>query len=94
MNLSGKTVLLTGASGGIGQAIARRLAAAGASVTLSGRRADVLEQLARELDADVIAADLADPVAVQQLASACADVDVARGQRRAARLRAAGEVRR
>jgi NADP-dependent 3-hydroxy acid dehydrogenase YdfG len=44
-DLSGKTALVTGASGGIGGAIARALHKQGATVTLSGTRADVLEQL-------------------------------------------------
>ena len=49
MLISGKTVLLTGATGGIGHAIARRLHAGGARLILTGRRTDVLEPLAREL---------------------------------------------
>jgi short-subunit dehydrogenase len=54
------TVLLTGASGGIGQAIARALAARGAQLVLTGRRADVLEPLAQELGARALAVDLAE----------------------------------
>jgi short-subunit dehydrogenase len=42
VNVSGRTVLLTGASGGIGHAIARSLHAGGAKLVLTGRRADVL----------------------------------------------------
>lgn len=76
MKIAGKTVLVTGATGGIGQAIARELAAAGAKLTLSGRRVDVLETLAAELGAQVIAADLADRDDVGRLAAAYADVDV------------------
>lgn len=76
MNLSGRTALVTGATGGIGQAIARHLVAAGAHVRLSGRRAEVLESLATELGAELIAADLADRSEVQQLARSCLDVDV------------------
>ncbi len=59
MNLSGDTVLLTGATGGIGQAIARALAAGGAKLILTGRREAMLEPLARELGARAIVCDLA-----------------------------------
>ena len=50
MKLNGKLILLTGASGGIGQAIARRLAAQGAQLMLVGRSTQILHSLARELD--------------------------------------------
>lgn len=48
-DLSGRTALVTGASGGIGGAIARALHGAGASVALSGTRAEALEALAADL---------------------------------------------
>ncbi len=48
-DLSGKTALVTGASGGIGAAIARRLHAQGAAVALSGTRTEAIETLAGEL---------------------------------------------
>ena len=48
-DLTGKTALVTGASGGLGGAIARALHAQGASVALSGTRRDALEGLAAEL---------------------------------------------
>jgi len=76
MNISGRTALVTGASGGLGQAIARALAGAGAQLVLSGRRGDVLEGLASELGAQVAPADLSDPDAVRSLAAAHADVDI------------------
>jgi 3-oxoacyl-[acyl-carrier protein] reductase len=68
-DLSGKTALVTGASGGIGQAIARALHAQGASVALSGTRRDVLEALQAELGGrtQVLVCDLADGAAVDAL---------------------------
>lgn len=55
----GTRALVTGANGGLGQAIARALHAAGASVVLSGRRADALAPLAKEIGAPIVVADLA-----------------------------------
>ncbi len=48
-DLSGKTALVTGATGGIGGAIARALHAQGATVAISGTRREVLDTLAGEL---------------------------------------------
>jgi short-subunit dehydrogenase len=76
VNVSGSRVLVTGATGGLGQAIARRLHAAGAQLVLTGRRVEVLEPLAAEVGAQALAVDLADPAAVERLAAECADVDV------------------
>ncbi|MEY2517214.1 MAG: hypothetical protein QOJ89_4572 [bacterium] len=76
MNIDGRTALVTGASGGLGQAIARALAGAGAKLVLSGRRADVLESLASELGAAVTPADLSDPASVRALAAAHDDIDI------------------
>ncbi len=60
-DLSGRTALVTGASGGIGGAISRALAQQGARVVISGTRTAALDALAAELgpDAAVVAADLA-----------------------------------
>jgi 3-oxoacyl-[acyl-carrier protein] reductase len=67
--LDGRSALVTGASGGIGAAIARALHAQGAAVALSGTRRDALEALAGELGerAFVCAADLSDPAAADAL---------------------------
>lgn len=69
-------VLVTGATGGIGQAISRTFAARGASLVLSGRRADVLEALATELHAEAVIADLADAADIERLVSAASEADV------------------
>lgn len=68
-DLSGKTALVTGASGGIGGAIARALHAAGATVALSGTRREALDALAGELAAraHVLPCDLTDAKAVDGL---------------------------
>jgi 3-oxoacyl-[acyl-carrier protein] reductase len=68
-NLSGKTALVTGATGGIGGAIARTLHKAGAAVAVSGRQAERLQALAGELGdrAHVLPCDLSDRAAVGKL---------------------------
>jgi short-subunit dehydrogenase len=76
MNISGSTVLLTGATGGIGHAIARALAERGGKLILTGRRTDVLEPLARELDGRALAVDLAEPAEIDRLVSEAGDVDI------------------
>ena len=78
LELRDSTVLITGATGGIGGAIARALARRGARLVLSGRRADALEPLERELTARTVVADLADRDDVDRLAAeaARAGVDV------------------
>jgi short-subunit dehydrogenase len=76
VQISGSTVLLTGATGGIGHAIARALGGRGAKLILTGRRSDVLEPLAAELDARTLTVDLSDRAAVDQLAADAADADI------------------
>ena len=76
MNLDGRSVLLTGATGGIGKAIARALAARGARLVLTGRRADVLEPLAAEVGGRAVVCDLALPDEVTRLLSECSNADV------------------
>jgi len=71
-DLTGKTALITGASGGIGAEIARAFHARGAAVVLSGTREPVLKDLAAQLGerAAVALADLSDPAAVDGLVEA------------------------
>ena len=76
MNLGGRTVLLTGATGGIGNAIARAAAARGARLVLTGRRADVLEPLAEELSGRAIACDLSQAEEVTRLLAEVGNADV------------------
>jgi uncharacterized protein len=78
VQLDGSTALLTGATGGIGQAVAEALDAAGARVLLSGRRTELLEELRARLGdrAACLPADLAKPGAVAELATRAGDVDV------------------
>ena len=81
-DLTGKNALITGASGGIGGAIAKALHDAGATVGLSGTRVDPLEALASELGerAHVLPCNLSDPEAVEalpkQAAAAMGSVDI------------------
>lgn len=74
-DLSGKRALVTGASGGIGGAIARALHGAGATVALSGTREAPLAALAAELGprALVLACDLSDPAAIEALPKRAAE---------------------
>jgi short-subunit dehydrogenase len=76
MELRGRTVLLTGATGGIGHALARAMHREGASLLLTGRRTDVLEPLAAETGGRAIACDLSDAAEVDRLAQECAGADV------------------
>jgi 3-oxoacyl-[acyl-carrier protein] reductase len=71
-DLTGKTALVTGATGGIGGSIARALHRQGATVALSGTRKEVLEALAHDLGerAFVCPADLSDTASVEALVPA------------------------
>jgi short-subunit dehydrogenase len=62
-----RTVLLTGATGGLGHAIARALAERGARLILTGRRAEVLEPLAEQTGGRIAPCDLADRAALDRL---------------------------
>jgi len=74
-DLTGKNALITGASGGIGQAIAKALHGAGAQVALNGTRSAPLEELARSLggNAQVLLCNLSDLEAVDRLCKEAID---------------------
>jgi 3-oxoacyl-[acyl-carrier protein] reductase len=74
-DLTGKNALVTGATGGLGNAIARKLHAQGATVALSGTRENVLQDLANELGerAHVLPCNLSDAAAVDALPKQAAD---------------------
>jgi short-subunit dehydrogenase len=76
MHLAGGTALITGATGGIGRAIARAFAARGARLVLTGRRAEVLESLAVEVGGRAITCDLSLREDVSRLVSEAGEVDV------------------
>jgi len=76
VQISGSTVLLTGASGGLGGAIARAIDARGGRLILSGTRLEALETLAGELGARALRADLSVREDVLRLAAEAGDVDI------------------
>ena len=76
LELPGAHALVTGASGGIGAAITRRLAGSGARLTLTGRRVGTLESLAAEVHGDSIACDLSARGDLERLLEGCGEVDL------------------
>ena len=79
MELEGKTALLTGATGGLGRAIAGALASRGVSLVLSSRKATELETLAASLPGEghrAIVSDLAEEEEALRLLAAAGEVDV------------------
>ncbi|MER7577833.1 SDR family NAD(P)-dependent oxidoreductase [Streptomyces sp. NPDC126514] len=76
MRIEGSTILLTGVTGGIGQALAAALAARGARLILTGRRPHALAACAGPLGARAIVADLADPADVARLAEQSSGCDI------------------
>lgn len=76
MRISGSTILLTGASGGLGQAMGRSLAANGARLVVTARNVQQLEALAADTGAEVVVADLCDRADVDALIARSADIDV------------------
>ena len=75
-NVAGRSALVTGGASGIGLAIARRLSAEGASVTIVDLAGDALDEAAVELGARVIAADLARREDVARVVSEAGDVEI------------------
>jgi short-subunit dehydrogenase len=80
VELEGKRVLLSGATGGLGRSIAAELAAAGATLVLSSRREEELRGLAGSLPGgarqhEVVVADLAEEGAAEKLVERAGDVD-------------------
>ena len=74
LDVTGSTVIVTGASSGIGAATARLLHKAGAHPVLAARRADRLAELSEELDgALAVPTDVTDPTAVRRLAETTLD---------------------
>jgi short-subunit dehydrogenase len=79
MNLSGRKALLTGATGGLGRAIAAALAERGAVLMLSARSREALEQMASELPGSghsVLPADLSEPDAAERLAAEATGTEI------------------
>lgn len=76
MDIRGSRILLTGASGGLGEAIARGLADRGAHLVLTARSEQVLADLAEQIGGEVQVADLADRGDLERLCGLLGDVDV------------------
>ncbi len=79
MELAGRKALLTGATGGLGRAIAKAMAERGAVLLLSARKQEALEGLAAELPGEghrVLPVDLAEPGEAERLATEAGEVDI------------------
>src|SRR5580698_267396 len=77
-NIEGKVVVITGASSGLGEAVARMLSAEGATVVLGARRADRIQALANELTknggkAIALTTDVTDAAQVKKLVDAAVE---------------------
>jgi NAD(P)-dependent dehydrogenase (short-subunit alcohol dehydrogenase family) len=72
-DLGGRVAIVTGASSGLGAALARTLASAGARVALVARRVDRLEALAKEIDGVALACDLLDSAALDRVVPQAVD---------------------
>lgn len=76
MDIRGSKILLTGASGGLGEAIARDLADRGAELVLTARSEQILTELAEQTGGEVQVADLSDRSDLERLCGLLGDVDV------------------
>ena len=78
MDVARRRALIIGASspGGLGEAVARRLAASGAHVALAGRRADALASLAERIGGAALVCDLTDESAIAEMMEAAAPLDI------------------
>ncbi len=76
MELSGRTALVTGATGGIGQALAQALHDAGARLILTGRNEEILNPFAEQLGATAVPADLNQPADIERVIDAAGGADV------------------
>ena len=76
VRIGGARVLVTGATGGLGQAIAAELSARGAKLVLTGRNDAALVPLAASLGAEALVVDLAQRAQVERLLAECGDIDV------------------
>ena len=74
--IAGAQTMVTGATGGLGQAIAHELHARGAQLVLTGRRAEAVEALAEAVGGRAVVADLTQRADVDRLAAEAAEVDV------------------
>lgn len=76
MEINGSTILVTGASGGLGNAMCRELARRGARLVVTARRQTLLEDLAADTGAEVLVADLTDRHDLRRIADRAATCDV------------------
>lgn len=76
MELLGRSVLVTGATGALGHAIALRLRAEGCELTVTGRRGPVVDQVAGEVQGRGIVADLSSADGLRRVVDGCGDVDI------------------
>ncbi len=76
MDIQNTTALVTGANGGLGEAIATHLVAAGAKVIVTGRRADAIKDIASKVGARAIVADLAKRDDVKRIEQEAGPIDI------------------
>jgi uncharacterized protein len=76
LKIAGSVVLVTGATGGLGQALTRDFAQRGAHLFVTGRNVEQLDRIAREVGGTALPSDLTKRAAVSALASAAAEADI------------------